>query len=120
MKDPALLYDEDFVLWTKMQEAALRAAARRSTNQTIDWEHLVEEVEDLGKSVRHELRSQLTRILHHLLKLEYSPAIDPRRGWKNSVRQARLEIAKLLGENPSLGPEVVRRAADELPDAIAL
>jgi hypothetical protein len=126
MKDPALLYDEDFLAWTKQQAQALRAAASGGTNsraggnQPVDWEHLAEEVEDLGKSVRHALSSQLRRILHHLLKLEHSPAVDPRRGWKSSIRQARLEIAKLLRENPSLRPEMARLAAEELPDAIAL
>src|SRR4051794_35522301 len=92
MKDPALLYDEDFIAWTKTQAAALRAAARRSTNQALDWEHLAEEVEDLGKSVRHALSSQLRRILRHLIKLEHSPSLDPRRGWKESIRGARMEF----------------------------
>ena len=120
MKDPALLYDEDFVRWTETQAQALRAAARQSANQALDWEHLAEEVEDLGKSVRHALSSQLRRILHHLLKLEHSPAVDPRRGWKSSIRQARLEIAKLLRENPSLRPELPRLAAGALTDAVTL
>ncbi|MGD9616567.1 MAG: DUF29 domain-containing protein [Alphaproteobacteria bacterium] len=120
MSDPRTLYDEDFIAWTRQQAAALRAAARRSTNRTLDWEHLAEEVENLGKPVRHVPSSQLRRILHHLLKLEHSPAVDPRRGWKRSVRQARLEIAKLLRENPSLKSEVARLAAEALTDAIAL
>jgi hypothetical protein len=120
MKDPALLYDEDFIAWTKTQAAALRAAARRSTNHALDWEHLAEEVEDLGKSVRHALSSQLRRVLRHLIKLEHSPSLDPRRGWKESIRGARMEIAKLLRENPSLRPELARLAAEALPDAIAL
>lgn len=120
MSDPRTLYDEDFIAWTKQQAEALRAAARRSTNQALDWEHLAEEVEDLGKSVRHELASQLRRILRHLIKLEHSPSLDPRRGWKASIRGARLEIAKLLHQNPSVRPEVARLAAEELPDAIAL
>jgi hypothetical protein len=120
MKDPALLYEEDVVAWTKQQAQALRAATRGGTNQPLDWEHLAEEVEDLGKSVRRELRPQLARILHHLLKLEHSPAVDPRRGWKSSIRQARLDIAKLLRENSSLRPELARPAREELPDAIAL
>jgi hypothetical protein len=38
----------------------LRAAARSSTNQALDWENLAEEIESLGRSNRRELRSRYT------------------------------------------------------------
>jgi hypothetical protein len=40
--------------------------------------------------------------IEHLLKLEYSPADHPRRGWMNSVGNARFEISLLLDDSPSL------------------
>lgn len=120
MADTRTLYDEDFVAWAKQQAEALRSAARGSTNQPLDWENLAEEIEDLGRSVRRELRSQLTRIIHHLLKLQHSPAIGPRRGWKSSVREARSEIAELLSENPSLRSELARFAREQLSQGIRL
>ena len=40
----------------------------------FDRENVAEEIEDLGKSERDAVRSQVSRILEHLLKLAYSPA----------------------------------------------
>jgi hypothetical protein len=120
MTDAPTLYDQDFVAWSEEQAAALRAAARTRTNLPLDWENLAEEVEDLGKSVRRELRNQLTRLIHHLLKLQHSPATDPRRGWRNSVREARSQIATVLNENRSLRGELGQIAADQLPGAISM
>src|SRR3954464_15566716 len=98
MSDVKSLYDEDFVAWTQQQAKALRAAAGSRTNQPLDWENLAEEVEDLGKSVRRELESQIRRIIQHLLKLQYSPSADPRRGWFESVTGARAETEDGLAQ----------------------
>jgi len=84
------LYDQDFVRWTEQQAGALRQA--KGSNLPLDWENLAEEIESLGRSDRRELRSQITRILRHLLKLEASPAAEPRAGWRSTIREARSEI----------------------------
>src|SRR5436190_23731469 len=105
MADVRILYDEDFVAWTEQQAEALRSASRGSTNQPLDWENLAEEIESLGKSDRRELRSQITRILRHLLKLEASPAAEPRAGWRATIDEARTEIEALLEDSPSLWRE---------------
>ena len=94
------LYDRDFVLWTEEQAAALRRA--KGSNLPLDWENLAEEIESLGKSDRRALTSQIRRILHHLLKIEASPATAPRAGWRSTVRNARAEIADILRDSPSL------------------
>jgi Domain of unknown function DUF29 len=52
MMDTNRLYDEDFVLWSKQQVEALRAAAQSGSNQQLDWDHLAEEIEDLGRTPR--------------------------------------------------------------------
>ncbi len=96
------LYDEDFLAWSRQQADALRAAMRDGSNQRLDWVNLAEEIEDLGKSVRRELQRQIRRIVRHLLKLEHSPAKDPRRGWEESIVDARAEIEDLLETSPSL------------------
>ena len=98
----AQLYDEDFVRWTEEQSSALRDAGRVGTNLPLDWENLAEEIESLGRSQRHELRSRLAVILEHLLKLEHSPAIDPRAGWMDTISRERLNIEDLLRDSPSL------------------
>ncbi len=123
----ARLYDEDFVRWTEEQSAALRDAAGLATNLPLDWENLAEEIDSLGRSLKHELRSRLMVILEHLLKLEYSSAIYPRSGWRETVNHERLIIEDLLQESPSLRsalgaaidqakPKALRLAAGSLPD----
>jgi hypothetical protein len=56
---------------------------------SLDLEHLAEEVADLGHSERDAVRSQVRRVIEHLLKLEYSPATEPRDGWKDIVADVR-------------------------------
>jgi hypothetical protein len=98
----AQLYEADFVRWTEEQSLALREASRSATNLPLDWENLAEEIESLGRSQRHELRGRIAVILEHLLKLEYSPAKDPRRGWIDTVARERSIIELLLEDSPSL------------------
>jgi hypothetical protein len=98
------LYDQDFLLWTEEQATALRRA--RDSNLPLDWENLAEEIESLGASQRTELNSQVRRVLRHLFKLEASPAVDPRAGWRPTVRDARIEIEDLLEASPSLRREI--------------
>jgi Domain of unknown function DUF29 len=98
----AQLYEEDFVRWTEQQSNALREAAAVGTNLPLDWGNLAEEIESLGRSQRHELRSRIAVIIEHLLKLEHSPAVDPRPGWIDTIGRERLNIEDLLQDSPSL------------------
>ena len=109
----ARLYEQDFVRWTEEQSRALRDAAGLGTNLPLDWENLAEEVESLGRSQRHELRSRIAVILEHLLKLERSPAADPRRGWMETIARERSEIELVLNDSPSLKGDVARMIAQE-------
>jgi Domain of unknown function DUF29 len=120
MSDSNTLYDEDFFAWTKQQAKALRAAARNRINQPLDWGNLAEEIEDLGKSNRRELRSQIRRVLRHLVKLQYSPAFNPRADWQVSIRDARAEIEGLLKDSPSLRRQVSRLASEQAVNAVEL
>ena len=117
MKDPALLYDEDFLAWTEQQAKALRVAARGGinpragtnhpvANQPVDWEHLAEEIESLGLSERRELHSQIHRIIRHLLQLAFSRASPRRQGWIDSIDDARDMAARVLDASPSLRREL--------------
>ena len=117
MSDVKSLYETDLVAWSKEQAEGLRAVARGGTNQPLDWENLAEEIEDLGASQRAALQSQLRRIIEHFLKLEYSPARDPRRSWRSSIVDARIEVEVLLERNPSLAREAGAMAAAEHPRA---
>ena len=90
------LYREDFAAWSNQQATLLRAARF----DELDLAHLAEEIEDLGHSERDAVRSQVRRIAEHLLKLEYSPATEPRDGWKDTLTDARSILEDKL--SPSL------------------
>jgi hypothetical protein len=113
-------YDEDFVAWSQQQAEALRAAARGGSNQVIDWQNLAEEIEGLGISQRSALGSQIRRIIQHLLKLEYSLASEPRRGWEDSIADARIEIEDLFERSSSLRQEVPREIEKQTRHAVRL
>lgn len=113
MLDAERLYNEDFVLWSKQQAEALRAVARGGSNRQLDWEHLAEEIEELGASQRSALGSHIMRIIQHLVKLQYSPAVEPRNSWRRTIKLARLQAQKRLEENPSLRHEVGRLIEQE-------
>lgn len=83
-------YDTDFYGWTQTQAQALRA----KDWMALDVDHLAEEIEDVGNSVRFAIESQLVRLLLHLLKLRCDPATRPRRGWQVTADAAREEIAR--------------------------
>ena len=120
MTDLKTLYEEDTAAWSLQQAAALRATARGGSNQPLDWENLAEEIESLGKSLRLGLRSQIARIIQHEVKLEHSPAIDPRNGWRRTIRQARVEIDRILEDSPSLRCELPRFIREETGRALEL
>src|SRR5438876_11247661 len=80
-------YEDDFYAWTQYQAEVLRSL--HVSDNRFDREHVAEEIEDLGKSERDAVRSQIRRIIEHLLKLNYSPAEDPRLDWMGTIIDAR-------------------------------
>src|SRR5205809_3782530 len=108
MSDVKSLYEEDFFAWSQRQAKGLRAVARNRTNQLLDWENLAEEIEGLGVSERSALGSHIMRIVQHFAKLEFSPAVEPRSGWRRTIRIARVQAEKRLQDNPSLRCELRR------------
>jgi len=97
----AELYDQDFYAWTQEQAALLREGAWHE----LDREHLVEEIESLGRSERKELRSYLEGLVLHLLKWRYQPDYRSR-SWRDSIEENRACIPECLQENPSLRPQL--------------
>ena len=114
------LYETDLIRWAEDQARALRAAGEARVNLPIDCENVAEEIQSLGKSQRRELRSRLDTIIEHLLKLAYSPAIDPREGWSSTVRRERRAIKVLLDDNRSLRGEVPAILEGALPEMTEL
>jgi len=100
-------YDDDFYAWTRHQAMVLRTMA--AADNRFDRENVAEEIEDLGRSERDAVRSQIRRIIEHLLKLAYSPAQQPRFDWMASIAEARAT----LGDK--LSPTLQRDAENLLP-----
>lgn len=110
------LYDRDFYEWSGQQARAIRAARValsdsrvndiRASLTEMDWENIAEEIESLGKRDRRELQNRIATVIEHLIKLQLSPADEPREGWRDTVRRSRDEIEMLLDDSPSLRPMV--------------
>jgi hypothetical protein len=110
-------YDTDLALWAENQARALRDAGHAGTNLPIDWENIAEEIEALGKSQARELASRLRTILVHLIKLQASPATEPRGGWRETIVEQRSEIERVIEDSPSLRPAIDRIVAKEIGTA---
>jgi hypothetical protein len=91
------LYDADFVEWTTRTSDLLR----RGCLAGLDLENIAAEIEDRGKSERAAVRSQLRRMLVHLVKTRIQPE---RAGasWRSPVASARIQILDHFGDSPSL------------------
>jgi hypothetical protein len=95
-------YEDDFYAWTQYQAEVLRSMP--ASDNRFDREHVAEEIEDLGKSERDAVRSQIRRIIEHLLKLANSPAEQPRFDWMETIVDARQTLFDKL--TPTLRREV--------------
>jgi len=87
-------YEDDLYAWTQYQAQVLRSL--RVSDNRFDRDHVAEEIEDLGKSERDAVRSQIRRIIEHLLKLAYLPAAQPRYDWMRSIADARAALEDKL------------------------
>jgi hypothetical protein len=72
----------------------------------VDWPNIAKEIESVGRSERSALASHVGTVIENLLKLEASPAVDPRAGWKETVLRIRAAIDQSLEASPSLRPAI--------------
>jgi hypothetical protein len=106
-------YDADFYAWTQEQAERLR----QSRPNNVDWEHVAEEIEDLGRSEKRELVSRLVILMSHLLKWQNQPA-HRGKSWRLSIKEHRLRLARHLSENPSLKAKLNAAIADAYEEAV--
>jgi hypothetical protein len=93
------LYDADYLRWIETTVKQLRC----QDYATVDWENLIEEIEDMGRSERRSLESNLIVILLHLLKWQFQP--EHRSGsWESRLIEHRRRVQEALGDSPSLKP----------------
>jgi hypothetical protein len=92
------LYESDYLLWT--QETIAKLKARDFDH--VDFENLIEEIEDLGRSYRDELESRLDVLLSHILKRLYVPLVNDYNSWERTIREQRKQIRRRLEKSPIL------------------
>ena len=107
--NPRALYETDYFTWTQ-DVARLLREGRLSE---IDLEHLAEEVEDLGKSLRREFIGFMAQSFFHFIKHQYlqdrSPGDEKR--WRKEAQIFWDEAMSILRDNPGLN-----RAMDQIID----
>ena len=91
-------YERDFAQWIDEQAERLRS----KDFERLDLINLVEEIEDMGKNLKHELYSRLEVLILHLLKCEYQPERKSS-SWTGSIAEQRSHILRRLKQSPSLG-----------------
>jgi len=107
------LYETDYVKWIETTVEKLRV----QDYSNIDWQNLIEEIEDMGRSERRNLKSNLIVVLTHLLKWQYQPQF--RSGsWKGSIVEHRRRIREALKDSPSLKPYLEKVFAECYLDAV--
>src|SRR5687767_13422010 len=100
------LHASDHYLWALTQSEALRAGRLGD----LDLMNLAEEVEGLAIATRSAVRSRTRTVIEHLLKLQHSPALDPRHGWRRTVRVQRSEL------RDDLTPTLRRQLEEDLAE----
>ena len=92
------LYERDFLRWTTDTVTKLKA----KNFEQLDLQNLIEEIEDLGRSQKKELKSRLLVLLEHLLKRLYVNSPDNYRGWETTINEQRRQLELEIEDSPSL------------------
>lgn len=107
------LYETDYQQWIETTVEKLRSRDYAD----VDWDNLIEEIEDVGRNERRSLESNLIVVLLHLLKWQYQP--ERRSGsWEGSIIEHRRRIKKALKESPSLQPYFESIFAESYVEAV--
>ncbi|HEY6342046.1 MAG TPA: DUF29 domain-containing protein [Bryobacteraceae bacterium] len=105
---PQELYDRDFFEWTQVNADLLS----RGCFEMADIEHIAEELADMGKSDRREVKSFLRRLIMHLLKWQMQQG-QRSLSWRASIGDSRVQLKDIFEQSPSL-----RRFASESIEAV--
>lgn len=91
------LYEQDFYLWIEKTIQLLNAEKFLE----LDRDHLIEELESMGRSEKRAIESNLRVLLIHLLKYKYQPERRSN-SWLSTIIEHRIRISKELKASPSL------------------
>lgn len=106
-------YDTDFYAWA-IENAEL---IRLRKFDEIDINNVAEEIESMGKSERRELINRLSVLIAHLLKWQHQSQ-KRSRSWNLTIKQQRLQVNKLLKNNPSLKSKIELDFTDAYESAL--
>lgn len=91
------LHQRDYYLWLNTTIEQLK----QRDFDSLDIQRLVEEIEEMGGSLKDALENNLIVVLAHLLKWKYQP--DYRSGsWRGSIKEHRRRLLKAMERHPSL------------------
>jgi hypothetical protein len=109
------LYQQDFQLWLNN---TIKQLEKRDF-ASLDVEHLIKELSDLGKSERNALVSNLIILLAHLLKLKIQHDVPEtmKGSWYDSINEHRTRILFQLEETPSLKSQLSEAIDKAYPKA---
>jgi hypothetical protein len=111
---PDDLYDTDILAWSQTQAARLRRIAAGERVNDVDWPHVIEEVEDVGRSELRSVQSNLRLAFLHALKLCAWPEHESADHWAQ-------ELSTFLGNaRDRFEPGMQRRVDPEALYARAL
>ena len=100
-------YDADFFQWTQTTAEMIRQGRLAE----VDLEHVAEEIEDMGKRDRREVRSRFGVLIMHLLKWQIQPELRAGSTWRSTIAEQRKQLRLVVEDSPSLR----RILRDELP-----
>lgn len=95
----SILYEQDYYLWLETTAKILR----EGQVSLLDTANLLEEIEDMGRSEKRAVYSNLKILLMHLLKYRYQPE-KRSNSWKATIVEHRQRLKKAFKESPSLQP----------------
>lgn len=93
------LYEQDYYLWLEKTAQLLR----NGKLSELDIPNLAEKIEDMGRSERRAIKSNLVVVLLHLFKYKYQPE-KRSESWLSSITEHRRRIFFALEDSPSLKP----------------
>lgn len=96
------LYEDDYLLWLEATAQILREGHLSA----LDTANLLEEIEDMGRSEKRAVYSNLKILLMHLLKSKYQPE-KRSNSWMATIVEHRQRLKKAFKESPSLQPYFV-------------
>ena len=90
-------HDEDFYGWAVHTAQLLKDKKMND----VDFDSIIEELEEMGISNEHQLINRLSILIAHLLKWQYQPDFRGR-SWSGTIKEQRNKINRLIKKNPSL------------------